>query len=125
MPFFRAIVQSEAVAIVAVSLLETSGWSRCHGAGRWLTPPYRDGLGATGWSVLIYSLWGRRDTWTTGMLCTNKSLCCSWKPIKVFPVPLSSLESQSYLSMVWALKVGPAGYSLVTPSSFLPVQSLT
>lgn len=124
-PFFRTIVQSEAVTIVVVSLLETSGWGRCHGAGRWLIPPGRDGLGATGWSVLVYSLWGRRGTWTAGMLYTNKSLCCSWKPIKVFPVPLSSLESQPYLPRVWALIVGPAGYSLVTPSSFLPVQSLT
>lgn len=92
--FFRTIVQSEAVAIIAVSLLETSGWGRCHGAGIWLTPPGRNGLEATGWSVLFYSLWGGRGTWTAGMLCTNKSLCCSWKPIKVFPVPLSSLESQ-------------------------------
>lgn len=35
----------------------------------------------------------------------QESLCCPWKLIKGFPVPLSSLESQPYLPRVWALVV--------------------
>lgn len=82
-------------------------------------------LAITGWSMLIHRLGGKEghlDHWN--VVHKQKSLCCAWKLIKGFQVPLSSLEIQPHLLGVWALMTGLAGYSLVTSSS-PPVLLLT
>lgn len=96
--FRTSPVQSGIVVIVAASLQVPWYWKMADLQGR---------DRGTGWSRLVQcdSLWGRRDTWIAGMLHINKSLCCLWKPIKSFQVPLSSLESQPHLPGVWALMV--------------------
>lgn len=116
MPFFlrTTSVQSEAVAAVAASVLETAGEGRGRGAGRRLSMQGQDGPGRTGWRGLAHSLWGRRGAWNDGMLCTNESSCCPGKPIQGFPVPLAFLAGQPSLLGEWVLMGGLLGIP-VTP----------
>lgn len=124
MPFFlrTTSVQSEAVAAVAASLLETPGEGRGRGAGRWLSLRGRDRPGRTGWRVLAHSLWGRRGA--LNAVHKRESSCCPGKPIQGFPVPLASLAGQPSLLGEWVLMGGLLGIPLSPPSSTPHVQPL-